>query len=86
MYVAAKYNVVEGTLALGQLTTQPNITQGVYDDIKIDRTAFAAGWFITQNILVKAEYVTQRYKDFPSHDIRSNGKFQGWVVEGIIGF
>jgi hypothetical protein len=86
MYVGAKYNVVDGTLALGQLTTQPNITQGVYDNVKVDRTALAAGWFITQNILMKAEYVTQRYKDFPSNDIRSNGKFQGWVVEGIIGF
>ena len=86
MYVGAKYNVVDGTLALGQLTAQPNISQGVYDDIRVDRTAFAAGWFITQNILMKAEYVTQRYNDFPSTDTRSNGKFQGWVVEGVIGF
>lgn len=86
MYVGAKYNVVDGTLAFGQLTTQPNLSQGIYDRVKVERTSIAAGWFVTQNILMKAEYVTQRYKDFPSTDIRSNGKFEGWVVEGIIGF
>lgn len=86
MYVGAKYNVVDGTLAFGQLTTQPTISQGVYDRVKVERTSIAVGWFVTQNILMKAEYVTQRYKDFPSTDIRSNGKFEGWVVEGIIGF
>jgi hypothetical protein len=86
MYVGAKYNVVDGTLAFNQVTTQPTLSQGVYDDVKVERTSLAAGWFITQNILMKAEYVTQRYNDFPSTDIRSNGKFEGWVVEGIIGF
>ena len=86
MYVGGKYNTVNGTLAFGQVTTQPNLSQGVYDDIKVERTAIAAGWFLTPNILMKAEYVTQQYKDFPSTDIRANGKFDGWVVEGIIGF
>lgn len=86
MYVGAKYNVVNGTLAFDQVTAQPMVSQGVYDDIKVERTSIAAGWFITRNILMKAEYVTQRYKDFPSTDIRSNGKFEGWVIEGIIGF
>lgn len=86
MYVGAKYNVVDGDLAFGQVTTQPDINQGVRNDVKIERTAIAAGWFITQNILLKAEYVTQKYKDFPATDIRYNGKFEGWVLEGIIGF
>jgi hypothetical protein len=86
MYVGAKYNIIDGTLAFGQLTTQPNLSQGIYDRVKIERTSIAAGWFVTQNILMKAEYVTQMYKDFPSTDIRSNGKFEGWVVEGIISF
>jgi hypothetical protein len=86
LYIGSKYNVVDGTLAFGQVTTQPNLHQGIYDNIKIERTAIAAGWFITPNILMKAEYVTQKYKDFPATDIRANGKFDGWVVEGIIGF
>ena len=86
MYVGAKYNVVEGDLVFGQSTTQPNINQGVRQDVKVERTAFAAGWFITRNILLKAEYVTQKYKDFPATDIRNNGKFEGFVIEGVIGF
>jgi hypothetical protein len=86
MYVGAKYNVVNGALAFGQSTTQPNIDQGIRDNVRVDRTAFAAGWFMTKNILMKAEYVTQKYKGFPTTDIRSNGKFEGWVIEGVIGF
>jgi hypothetical protein len=86
MYVGARYNVADGTMSFGQSTTQPAISQGVRDDVKVERTAFAAGWFVTKNILLKAEYVTQKYKDFPATDIRSNGKIEGFVIEGIIGF
>ncbi|HZB15109.1 MAG TPA: hypothetical protein VE467_18865 [Chryseolinea sp.] len=86
MYVGAKYNVLDGDLAFGQSTTQPNINQGVRQDVRVERTAFAAGWFITKNILLKGEYVTQKYKDFPATDIRNNGKFEGFVIEGVIGF
>jgi hypothetical protein len=86
MYIGAKYNIVDGDLAFGQSTTQPAINQGVRDNVKVERTALAAGWFITPNILMKGEYVTQKYRDFPATDIRSNGRFEGFVVEGIIGF
>lgn len=86
LYVGAKYNVVEGDLVIGSSTTQPNISQGVRENVKIERTAFAAGWFVTPNILMKAEYVTQKYLDFPTADLRSNGQFEGFVIEGIIGF
>ena len=86
LYVGAKYNVVNGDLAFGMSTTQPNISQGVRQDVKVERTAFAAGWFITRNVLLKGEYVTQKYFDFPAADIRNNGKFDGFVIEGTIGF
>ena len=86
VYIGGKYNVVEGDLAFGQSTAQPNISQGARDNVKVERTAIAAGWFVTPNILMKAEYVTQKYRDFPAADLRNNGKFEGFVVEGIIGF
>jgi hypothetical protein len=86
MYVGAKYNVVNGDLLFGSSTVQPNISQGVRENVKVERTALAAGWFITPNILMKAEYVTQKYLNFPAADLRSSGKFQGFVVEGVIGF
>jgi hypothetical protein len=86
MYIGAKYNVVDGDLAFGQVTAQPGLNQGTREDVKIQRTSLAAGWFITKNILLKGEYVTQKYMDFPGTDIRANGKFEGFVVEGVIGF
>ncbi len=50
----------------------------------IDRTALAAGWYVTPTILLKGEYVRQRYDDFP--DIRSGGRFDGFVIEGAVSF
>lgn len=85
-YIGARYNEVNGALAFGQTTTQPNINQGTRQDVKVTRTALSAGWFITRNVLFKAEYVNQQYKDFPDGDIRNGGKFDGFVIEGIIGF
>ncbi len=86
LYIGAKYNVLNGDLAFGQSTTQPNINQGTRQDVKVERKALAAGFFVTKNVLLKAEYVTQKYEDFPATDLRSNGKFDGFVIEGTIGF
>ena len=74
LYVAAKYNTVEGELA------------GIANDISVDRTQFAAGWFITPGLMLKAEYVTQKYNDFPALDIRNRAKFNGFMVEGVVAF
>jgi len=76
LFVAGRYNVVNSELLYG--------TQ--IQEVAIDRTAFAAGWFLTRNILMKAEYVLQHYKDFPATDYRNGGKFNGFVVEAVVGF
>ena len=73
-FVGARYNTVEGRLA------------GQSSDVGGDRTALAAGWFLTPNILLKGEWVTQKYRDFPTTDIRRGGKFDGFVVEGVVAF
>lgn len=73
-YLAGRYNQVDGTLAGSGL------------DITIDRTQIGGGWFISRNILAKLEYVTQNYKGFASSDIRNGGKFNGLMIEGVIGF
>jgi hypothetical protein len=74
LYVAARYNRVEG-----QLANIPN-------DIAVQRGEFGGGWFITPIILAKAEYVTQRYYDFPATDIRNGGKFNGFMITGNVAF
>jgi len=35
---------------------------------------------------MKGEYVSQKYSDFPTNDIRNGGKFSGWVIEGAVAF
>ena len=73
-WIGARYNSVTATLPF-------NTT-----DITINRIAGSAGWFITDNIMMKAEYVKQEYKDFALTDIRSDGKFDGFMIEASIGF
>ena len=74
LFIGARYNTARAALA------------GINDDVKIDRLAFAGGWFLTRNVMLKTEYVVQHYKDFPSADYRSGGKFSGYVVEAVVGF
>lgn len=74
LFLGARYNYVRGRLA--------NMT----DKVSVDRIAGAAGWFLTRNILLKGEYVLQRYFTFPSSDYRSSGKFNGYVIEAVVGF
>jgi hypothetical protein len=54
--------------------------------ITINRAVASLGWFVTRNILMKAEYVNQEYKDFAATDIRSDGKFNGFMLEATVGF
>jgi hypothetical protein len=80
LYVGGRYNTVKGDLRFINAGTPEILNVGV------DRAALAAGWFVTPNILVKGEYVTQDYKRFPTFDIRSGGKFDGFVLEGVVAF
>lgn len=74
LFIGARYNTVTSRLA------------GYTDDVSIDRLAFAAGWFPTKNLLLKGEYVSQNYNDFKTTDIRNGGKFNGFVVQAVVGF
>lgn len=73
-YLAGRYNKVDGTLAGSGL------------EISIDRVQIGGGWFISKNILAKLEYVSQNYEGFATTDIRNGGKFNGLMIEGVIGF
>jgi hypothetical protein len=74
MFVAARYNVAKGELP------------GMTDKVGADRAQFGAGWFLTPNVLLKGEWVTQKYNDFPTTDIRNGGRFKGFMVEGVVSF
>jgi hypothetical protein len=55
-------------------------------EVKIDRVSITGGWFITNSVMMKAEYVVQNYKDFPVGNIMKDGKFDGVMVEAVLGF
>ena len=74
LYVGARYNTVSSELV------------GYTEKVKINRTSLAAGWFVTKNVLMKAEYVMQDYNNFKNTDFRNGGKFKGYVVEAVVGF
>ncbi len=60
--------------------------KGITGDVTINREAGSLGWFLTKNIMLKAEYVNQEYQGYPSNNILNGGKFNGTVLEASIGF
>ncbi|MDB5232409.1 MAG: hypothetical protein JWN76_3214 [Chitinophagaceae bacterium] len=74
LFAGIRYNTAKAQLA------------GIADPVKVNRLALAGGWFMTKNVLLKGEYVVQNYKDFPVADYRNGGKFNGYVIEAVIGF
>jgi len=73
-YVAGRYNQVNGPLAGSGL------------EVSLDRIQIGGGWFVTKNVLAKIEYVSQNYNDFAPADRFNGGKFNGLMIEGVIGF
>ena len=75
LYVGGRYNTLKG-----QLIAKSS------DDESVSRYQLGGGWFLTPNILAKLEYVNQKYTDFPVADIRYGGKFNGFMIQGVVGF
>jgi hypothetical protein len=73
-WIGVRYNTVTAAMQ-----ANPN-------NITINRKVASAGWFITRNIMLKAEYVSQEYKNYPSANILNGGKFNGEMVEASIAF
>lgn len=74
-YVAGRYNTVQGK-------TRENATE----DLEINRMNIGGGWFISKNILVKAEYVNQEYKGNAWTGRFTGAKFDGFNLEAAISF
>jgi hypothetical protein len=82
MYVAGRVNT-----AKGQLLSTTGATAITYTgDVSTQRNALSAGWYVTPVMLLKGEYMKQDFYRFPARDIRSGGKIQGFVFEGVVSF
>lgn len=74
LFLGARYNTASGRYA------------GFTEDVRLERIAVGAGWFITPNVLTKLEYVSQKYHDFPAEHIHHGGSFNGLMIEGVVAF
>jgi hypothetical protein len=75
LYVGGRYNSVSGKLSENA------------SDLSINRIQGAFGWFMTDNILMKLEYVTQDYgNDYWMGSVFQDGNFNGVVLEAVVGF
>ncbi|MGM5470031.1 hypothetical protein ACS386_07110 [Flavobacteriaceae bacterium LMO-SS05] len=72
-YLGGRYNKVDSEEISG-------------DDIEITRFQLVAGWFMTKNILLKAEYVNQKYDGYSVGHVLDDGKFNGLMMEAAISF
>lgn len=79
MYVAGRVNTFSGDLGV----SGAGATLLDNSDVKVNRTNFGGGWFLTPNLLLKAEYVNQTYDGFGRRDIRSGGNFKGFMLEAV---
>jgi hypothetical protein len=85
LFLGARYNAVRARLAhVAEAGANPAINY--IDEIKVNRVALGAGWFLTKNILLKGEYVQQQFIDFPVTDYRHGGEFSGYVLQATVGF
>lgn len=73
IYIGGRYNAVSGEQRGG-------------NDIEVDRINIGGGWFLTNNVLAKIEYVSQTYDGFQAGDLRENGEFSGVMLEAVISF
>jgi len=99
VYVGGRYNTVKGKLSQTEAYTTTNA--GSVDPLKmpvdnaratsiadatVTRLQVAAGWYFTPNVLAKLEYVNQTYDGFAVGDIRNGAKFNGLMLEAVVGF
>ncbi|MDP4198623.1 MAG: hypothetical protein Q8922_00195 [Bacteroidota bacterium] len=82
-WIGARYNTVKADLYQTPTTNTP---------VTINRIVGSLGWFITPNVMMKAEYVSQSYNDYPGGtgiagtSILNGGKFNGAVIEAVLAF
>jgi hypothetical protein len=73
-WIGYRYNTVSAAI-VGNTT-----------DVTVNRSATSAGWFLTKNIMMKGEWVSQQYKNYDATNILNGGKFSGLVLQAAISF
>lgn len=75
IYAAGRY---------GRATTE--LLNGVEMDAFTDRVQVGLGYWMFDNMLFKAEYMTQRFEDFSAVRWTDDPEFSGFLIEGSVSF
>jgi hypothetical protein len=87
LYIGARYVTATGEPSgLRYGANDAGRTNGGQAKINVNRLALAAGYFPTKNMLLKVEYVNQKYNDLPWADYRYEAMFSGLMIQAVIGF
>ena len=74
-YLAGRYNSVQG-----------KTLESATEELKINRFNVGGGWFLSKNIVVKAEYVRQQYAGTAWTGRFAGAEFDGFNLEAAISF
>lgn len=75
LYAGGRYNNVSGKYA------------DLANSISVNRINLGAGWFMTENILTKVEYVTSDYSGNGfAGTVNQGASFNGLMIEAVVGF
>jgi hypothetical protein len=74
LFAAYRYNTVAGRMAIA-----------MPGDVNANRFQ-VTGWYLNPMMLMKAEYMRQRYYGFPTNDLRYGGRIHGFLVETALAF
>ncbi|WP_340153590.1 hypothetical protein [uncultured Marivirga sp.] len=74
-YIGGRYNTVNGKMA-----------EAAPEDMNISRLNFGGGWFLTDNIMTKVEYVNQQYNGDAWAGRFAGAEFKGVMIEAAISF
>jgi len=74
LFVGGRYNSISGEQVDGATTRE------------ISRLNIGGGWFLTNNVVAKFEYVTQSYDAGFDGSNLQGAEFDGFMIEAVIGF
>jgi hypothetical protein len=74
-YIGGRYNTVNGKM-----------NEAATEDMNISRLNFGGGWFLTDNIITKVEYVNQQYNGDAWTGRFAGAEFNGVMLEAAISF
>jgi hypothetical protein len=74
-YIGGRYNTVQG-----------KTVESATEDLKINRFNLGGGWFLSKNIVVKVEYVNQKYTGDAWTGRFAGAEFDGFNLEAAISF